>query len=66
MEVGNITDKVTQSLGRMQFPAEKREVIKQAQDKGAGDTVVSALEKIPDGVYTNANEVAQKVGSVGK
>lgn len=66
MEVANITDKVTQSLQRMQFPAEKREVIKQAQEKGAGDTVVNALEKIPDGVYTNVNEVAEKLGASGK
>lgn len=66
MELGNITDKVTQSIGRMQFPAEKREVIKQAQDKQAGDTVISALEKIPDGVYTSANQVAEKVGASGK
>lgn len=66
MDFGNVTKQATQSLERMKFPAEKREVIKQAQEKGAGDTVISALEKIPDGVYTNANQVAEKLGAAHK
>lgn len=66
MELGNVSQQVTQSLGRMKFPAEKREVIKQAEDNGMGDTVVSALEKIPDGVYTNVSEVAEKLGGSQK
>lgn len=62
MELGNLGGQVTQSLNMVNFPAEKQEVIRQAQEKGAGGSVVSALEKIPDGVYQNANQVAEKVG----
>lgn len=67
MDISGLTDKipgqVSKYLDGLSFPAEKEEVVKQAEANQADAKIVAALKKLPPGVYNSANEVAEKVGA---
>lgn len=69
MDLGNLTDKLPDQLSKyldgLNFPAEKEEVVQQAESNQADSKVVSALQKLPPGVYDSVNDVAKKVGGSG-
>lgn len=51
-------------LKGVDYPAQKKDLIKHAEKQGADKNVLSTLEKISDGEYTTPAEVSQAVGEV--
>lgn len=67
MDIGGLTDQLPGQLSKyldgLNFPAEKEEVVKQAESNNADGKIVAALKKLPPGVYNSVNEVAEKLGA---
>ena len=53
---------VPRHLQDLDFPVGKQDIVRHAREQRANETLVRALEKIPDGVYTSVAEVADHVG----
>jgi len=66
MDLGNLTGQAPNLLSKylkgLNFPAEKENVVKQAESNQADNNILGALRKLPPGVYRNLGEVAQKAG----
>jgi len=62
--LGNLGDQIPQQLSKylkgLDFPADKDDVVRQAEANEANTMVVSALKKIPPGVYNSVNDIAEK------
>lgn len=43
------------------FPAPKKDLVHRAEQLGADPDVLQALQKVPEGVYASAGEVAEHV-----
>lgn len=69
MNLGNLTDKLPDQFSKyldgLNFPAEKQDVVEQAKANQADSKVVTALEKLPPGVYNSVNDVVEKTGASG-
>ncbi|MFF4779490.1 DUF2795 domain-containing protein [Microtetraspora fusca] len=52
-------------LKGVDYPARQADLLKVARDHGAGQEVVSALEKIPDREYDGPNAVSKAVADLG-
>ena len=50
---------VRRLLDGYRFPAPKKSVVERVQQLGAGAEVLDALQRIPEGVYASAGEVAE-------
>ncbi|MEU7694361.1 DUF2795 domain-containing protein [Microbispora hainanensis] len=48
-------------LKGVDYPAAKSDLIRTARDQGADDTVINALERIPDRQYDGPNAVSKAV-----
>lgn len=48
---------IQEYLGGIDYPAEKDDVVAHAQEKGAGEKVMNALEQLPDKTYENPSDV---------
>ncbi|RKN25472.1 DUF2795 domain-containing protein [Micromonospora musae] len=53
---------VLQYLSSLDYPAEKDEVIREAEREGAPPDVLKALRALPPVDYANGNEVARSAG----
>ena len=53
---------IAQSLGGIDFPCNKQQLIQHARRKGASQEVISILEKLPEREYNNAADVMQAWG----
>jgi hypothetical protein len=52
---------IQKALGGMDYPATKEQIVKHAQDNGAGDDVIQALKGIGDREYEGPSGVSQAV-----
>ena len=52
---------VQRYLGGIDYPASKREIIETAEDSGAGDDVLEALERLPERDYDDPTEVSSEL-----
>jgi hypothetical protein len=52
---------IQKALGGMDYPASKEQIVQHARDHGAGDEVVTALEKIEDREYEGPSGVSSAV-----
>ena len=65
-EVSDVAQKVNpvqlqKFLGGLDYPATKRDLIQRAQQKGADENTLSALQAIPDRQYDGPNAVSREV-----
>jgi len=49
---------VQRYLGGIDYPASKQTIIETAEDSGAGDDVLEALERLPERNYDDPTEVS--------
>lgn len=52
---------VQKFLGGIDYPASKDEIVRRAQDAGAGDDVLDALGKIDDREYEGPTAVSEAI-----
>jgi hypothetical protein len=52
---------IQKALGGMDYPATKEQIVKHAQDNGAGDDVLEALKGIEDREYEGPSGVSKAV-----
>jgi hypothetical protein len=52
---------IQKALGGMDYPATKEEIVKHAQEHGAGDDVIKALKGIEDREYEGPSGVSAAV-----
>ena len=52
---------VQKSLGGVNYPATKDELVEHAKNKGASKDVLEALQSMPDGEYDGPNKVSSAV-----
>jgi hypothetical protein len=52
---------IQKALGGMDYPATKEQIVKHAQDNGAGDDVITALKGIEDREYEGPSGVSKAV-----
>ncbi len=55
---------VQKFLGGMDYPANKQDIVKKAEQEGADEHVRSTLEQIPDRQYDGPNAVSHEIGKV--
>ena len=48
---------ISKSLKTVRFPAHKADLLRHAQKEGAKDTVLGAIEDLPDGNYASMADV---------
>jgi hypothetical protein len=53
---------IAQALGKEVWPADRDRLLAVAEGNGASDRVLSLLGALPDGEYTNVQEVAVAAG----
>lgn len=52
---------VQRYLGGIDYPASKQTIIETAEDSGAGDDVLEALERLPERDYDDPTEVSSEL-----
>lgn len=53
---------VEKAIKGIAFPADKEQLRDQARENGASDTVMAALDKLPEREYQRANDVTGALG----
>ncbi|HST72888.1 MULTISPECIES: DUF2795 domain-containing protein [Kocuria] len=48
-------------LGGLDYPVSKEDVVRKAEDSGAGDTVLEALRNLPDKTFEKPTDVTEAV-----
>lgn len=56
---------VEKAIKGVDFPADKEQLRDQARENGASDTVMAALDKLPEQEYQRANDVTRALGGQG-
>ena len=51
-------------LKGLSYPAHKDDIVKTAQDHGAGDDLASVLDRLPDQSYETPAEISKAVGDL--
>ncbi len=51
-------------LAGMDYPANKKDLVKHAKEKGADENVIYTLEKLPEREYNGPAGVAKEVGKL--
>ena len=54
---------VQKFLGGIDYPASKQDIVSSAKDSGADDTVLDALNALPDKTYDAPTDVSQAIGA---
>ncbi len=57
---------VQNALKELVFPVGKQQIINKAKEKGADNTILSLLQKLPDKQYQNQDEVVNEVQKVAR
>lgn len=52
---------VQKFLGGIDYPASRDDLVRKAEDSGAGDEVLDALRNLPDRRYEDPTEVSEAV-----
>jgi hypothetical protein len=55
---------VQKYLGGIDYPADKDQLLKRAQEKGADDTVVQTLKDLPMDRSLSPNDVSEAIGKM--
>lgn len=55
---------IEKTLGGVDYPASKQDLINHAKKDGANNNVVQILEKIPDKKYNSPIDVSKAVGKI--
>lgn len=55
---------IQQELQELDYPASKQDLIKHAEEKGAGERVRSLLERLPEQEYKTINEISQAIAAI--
>jgi len=66
MEGGTVNDnpdfiEVQKFLGGIDYPSSKEELVRTAEQSGAGDEVLNTLRNLPEREYQNPTEVSEAV-----
>ncbi|HEU5227693.1 MAG TPA: DUF2795 domain-containing protein [Ktedonobacteraceae bacterium] len=56
---------ISQLLNKIPFPIGKADLIRQAQQMGANNQIISALERLPDKTFNSSQELQKELGSLG-
>lgn len=59
---GHSVSNITHHLKGINFPAGKRELLRQARENGAGQDIMDVLHAMPDHDYETAADVMKAVG----
>ena len=54
---------VQKFLGGIDYPASKQDIVSSAKDSGADDTVLGALNGLPDKTYDAPTDVSKAIGA---
>ncbi len=57
---------VQNALKELVFPVGKQQILDKAKEKGADNTILSMLQKLPDKQYQNQDEVINEVQKVAR
>ncbi|HZP85686.1 MAG TPA: DUF2795 domain-containing protein [Burkholderiales bacterium] len=55
---------VQKFLKGMDYPANKQQIVRKAQDEGADDNVRQMLDRLPDQDYETPAEVSKAIGEI--
>jgi hypothetical protein len=55
---------VEKYLAGMHFPAERKKLINNAQNKGAPENVIDLLNKLPEKTYTSPIDITKEIGKI--
>jgi hypothetical protein len=55
---------VQKYLGGIDYPADKDQLLKRAQEKGADDNVVQTLKNLPMDRFNSPNDVSEAIGKM--
>ena len=55
---------VEKYLAGMHYPAERKKLIDNAQNKEAPDNVMELLNKLPDKTYTSPIDITKEIGKI--
>jgi hypothetical protein len=58
--------KVQEFLKNIKYPAAKQTIVTEAQSKGADNSVVSMLQKLPEKQYQSPSDVTDELGKMSK
>ncbi|WP_349570591.1 DUF2795 domain-containing protein [Azotobacter salinestris] len=61
---GHSPSNISHHLKGIDFPAQKSDLVKQAEQNGADDDVLDTLKQMPDERYENMADVMKGYGSV--
>ncbi|HSO27147.1 MAG TPA: DUF2795 domain-containing protein [Anaerolineales bacterium] len=53
---------VQKYLGGLKYPATREDIVNRAKTKGADDTIMSALQNLPDQEYSRPTDVTKALG----
>lgn len=68
-ELGNLGEQVNPSdiqnyVQDLDFPVGKQTIIDAARERGAGDSVMNMLDRLPDKEYQSPSDVSQELGGI--
>jgi hypothetical protein len=55
---------VQKYLSGLDYPVQKDDLVKRAEEQGADDNVRSVLQQLPDKEYNSPNDVSQAIGQM--
>jgi len=55
---------VQKYLKGMGYPASRADVIRKAQESGADERILAALQKLPETQFNSPNDISQALGKV--
>lgn len=64
MELQALLSEAKGILQRLDFPAQKQEVVDHAEQQGASADVLGALRQLPEETYKSAEDILQKIPKV--
>lgn len=56
------TTTITQIVEKLEFPADKRQILQQARTRGVPQEVLGLLERLPERQFRTPNELLQTTG----
>lgn len=64
--IPGLSSKIQNLFKGLNFPASKQDITSKARENGADDNVMSMLQKLPDKMFQNQNEVTDELGKLMK
>lgn len=57
-------NQVQKYLNGISYPANKSDIVRHARTKGADNTIIDALNKLPDQAYSSIGDVTKAMGEM--